>query len=191
MRHHNNTNFFLGKFYDFEQEMFNRKKLLANLSEYLNTLNIIFYLTVGIPLVLFCITYIKYEEQGGLRPTTNENFHVLHHVFIPAFTIITTIYPYLHYRQQLKQKDLQISLTDKLFFLYQLSAKKYFFLFIANMLPVIGLFLTGEQLFAGLYAIALVAFSLNRPTPLRIFRDLKLNKEEQNKLINSQDLNEA
>lgn len=171
--------------------MFNREKLLANLGQYLNTLNIIFYLAVGLPLVLFCISYIKYEEQGGLRPTTQENFHILLHIFIPAFTIISAIYAYLSYRRQLKQKDLQVSLTDKLLFLYQISIKKYILLFIANMLPVIGLFLTGEQLFAGLYAIALVIFSLNRPTPLRIFRDLKLSKEEQNKLINSQNLNEA
>lgn len=171
--------------------MFNREKLLANFGQYLNTLNIIFYLAVGIPLILFCIAYIRYEQQGGLRPTTQENFDVLMHVFIPAFTIISAIYAYLTYRRQLKQKDLQVALTDKLFFLYQISIKKYILLFIANMLPVVGLYLTGEQLFAGLYAVALIIFSLNRPTPLRVFRDLKLSKEEQQKLINSQHLNEA
>lgn len=171
--------------------MFNKEKLLSSFSEYLNTLNIIFYLMVGVPLIIFCISYINFQEQGGLIPTTTENFQFTLHVLIPALTIISLIYAYVSYKKQLKQKNLKIPLTDKLLFFYHKSIHKYTFLVIANMLPIAGLFLAGEQVFAALYAIALIAFSLNRPTPHRIIRDLKLNKEEQQKLINNQNLNEA
>lgn len=171
--------------------MFNRKKILNNLSEYLNVLNIIFYLTVGIPLILFCIVYLKFQGQGGLLPTTAENFYFLLHVFIPVLIVITIIFAYAYYRKQLKQKHLKVSLTEKLLFFYQISVNKYIILCIANMLAVVGLYLSGEQFFAALYAITLVVFSFSRPTPLRIIKDLKLNKDEQKKLIHSQNLNEA
>lgn len=171
--------------------MFDKKQLLKNTTEYLNTLNIIFYLIVGVPLMLFCILYLKFEGQGGLQQTTQGNFNFFLHALIPLITLACIAGAYVYYRKSRKQVKQKAPLKEKLLFFYRISLIQYGILFAANMLPVIGLYLSGEQIFPALYAIALVAFSINRPTLHRIIKALRLNKEERHNLIHNQDLNES
>lgn len=171
--------------------MFDKKQLLKNTTEYLNTLNIIFYLIVGVPLALFCVLYLKFEGQGGLQQTSRDTFNLFLHVIIPLLTVACIAGAYIYYRKSRRQVKPETSLGDKLLFFYRISIIQYGILFAANILPVIGLYLSGEQIFPALYAIALVAFSINRPTLHRIIKALRLNKEERHNLIHNQDLNES
>lgn len=171
--------------------MFDKNQLLKNTKEYFNTLNIIFYLLVGVPLMLFCILYLKFEGQGGLQQTAQGNFSFFLHALIPLTTLACIAGAYVYYRKSRKQVKPETPLREKLLFFYRISMIQYGILFAANMLPVIGLYLSGEQLFPALYAVALVAFSINRPTIHRLIKALRLNKEERHIIIHNQNLNES
>ncbi|MEK6481602.1 hypothetical protein WJR50_28925 [Catalinimonas sp. 4WD22] len=167
--------------------MSRKRHFLSNAYEYFNTLTLVFYLMVGIPLIFFVLVYLQYEEQGGLKAT--ESMQILPHIIIPLATIASIYFAYKLYNQKLYQQQ-PARFQEKLKTFHEVSLYKYGLLSLANFLPVIGMYFTGEQLFAGLYAIALVVFSLNRPTHQRISKDMKLSDEEKQWLRSDKNFDE-
>lgn len=156
------------------------KKYLQNAHEYFHKLNITFYLLIAGPLVGFCYAYLHYAAEGGLRLTLRFSWV---HILLILGTGLCIAFALYWYRQALQQLDTAWSFQQKLQFFYQKSRGLHTLLMLSNALAALGLYLTGEQLFAGVYAIALVAFSLYRPTPRRITRDLRLTKAEEGRLV--------
>ncbi|MDF9795134.1 ammonia channel protein AmtB [Catalinimonas alkaloidigena] len=167
--------------------MSRKRHFLSNAYEYFNTLTLVFYLMVGIPLVFFVLVYLSYEEQGGLRAT--ENLQILTHIIIPLATVASIYFAYSVYKLKLRQHQ-AVRFQEKLKAFHEVSLYKYGLLSLANFLPVISMYYTGEQVFAGLYAIALVVFSLNRPTHQRISKDMKLSEEENQWLRSDKNFDE-
>jgi len=164
-----------------------KRHFLSNAYEYFNTLTLVFYLMVGIQLLFFVVVYLQYQAAGGL--TATENWQLLPHVLLPAATVVSILLAYRVYRNQIEARD-PSTFKEKLRTFHECSVYKYGLLDLANFLPVLGMYLTGEQIFAGLYAIALVVFSLNRPTISRITKDMQLTKQEQTWLTSNQDFDE-
>jgi hypothetical protein len=167
--------------------MARKRNFLSNAYEYFNTLTMVFYLMVGVPLLFFVILYLQSEEAGGLKVT--ESWQFLPHVLIPAATVVCVLMAYRLYKNQISQRDPK-TFREKLRTFHEVSVYKYGLLDLANFLPILGMYLTGEQIFAGLYAIALVVFSLNRPTIRRISKDMELSKQEQQWLSSDRNFDE-
>lgn len=165
-----------------------KKHFLSNAYEYFNTLTLVFYLMVGIPLMFFVILYLQYQEaSGGLQVT--ENWQLIPHVLIPAATVAIIVLSYRVYKNAISQRSPD-TFREKLRTFHEVSLYKYGLLSLSNFLPVLGMYLTGEQIFAGLYAVALVVFSLNRPTLTRITKDVSLTQQEQQWLKSDRDFDE-
>lgn len=160
---------------------------MSNTYEYFNTLTLVFYLMVGIPLLFFVLVYLQYEEAGGLHPT--ESMELLPHVILPAAVLLSLYFAYTIYKKQLRQRQ-PATFKEKLRTFHEVSLYKYGLLSLANFLAVLGMYFAGEQVFAGLYAIALVVFSLNRPTHHRISKDMQLSKDEQQWLRSDKNFDE-
>ncbi len=97
---------------------------------------------------------------------------------------------YRTYRRRFRRYDATVPFRQRLRFFHRAAWVKYLWLGIANLLPVVGLYLTGEQFFVGLYAVALILFSLNRPTLKRVGDDLRLSVAERERLAGNQDFGE-
>ncbi|WPP49410.1 hypothetical protein [Catalinimonas niigatensis] len=160
---------------------------MSNSYEYFNTLTLVFYLMVGMPLIFFVLIYLQYEEVGGLKPT--ESIMWLPHIVLPVGVLICLYFAYSLYAKQLRQRQAS-AFREKLRAFHEASLYKYGLLSLANFLAIIGMYFMGEQIFAGLYAIALVVFSLNRPTHHRITKDMQLSKEEQQWLRSDKNFDE-
>ena len=159
--------------------MASKKHFLDNPVEYFHTLNLVFYWAVSLPLILFCVVYLNRMEAGGLDED-------IHFGWVHAATIVGMIasswLAYRTYRQQFLRYDVSAPFRDRLRFFHRTVRYKYVWLAVANLLPVAGLYLVSEQFFLALYAIALILFSLNRPTVKRVTHDLALDGAEQAKL---------
>lgn len=162
--------------------MSSSKKYLQNAYDYFHILNIVFYILIALPLLGFCYAYLQYEAQGGLLPT--QQFSALHLALILGTGLVLGL-AFWWYRRGMQQVEADWSLQRKLEFFYHRIREKYFLFMIANSLAALGLYLTGEQLFAAVYTVALVAFSLHRPTLQRVIKDLRLSKPEQNHLVSN------
>ncbi|MGB3585463.1 MAG: hypothetical protein WBA23_02930 [Tunicatimonas sp.] len=159
------------------------KKYLQSAYEYFHRLNITYYLLIAGPLVGFCYAYLQHQAAGGLQPTVYLSW--VHVVLIIGAALIIFL-GYRNYRQALQTVDSDWPFQQKLAFFYHKSRELYGYYMVSNALAALGLYLTGEQLFAGVYAVVLVVFSLFRPTFRRIVRDLKLTKAEEEKLVGAQ-----
>lgn len=168
--------------------MAKKKKFLENSAEYFHTLHLVFYLMVSVPLVLFCFIYLRYMEEGGL----NSNFALDGlHAFFTLGVVLVGVIAYRAYRRRFRQYDATAPFRQRLRFFHRAAWLKYLWLGVANLLPVVGLYLTGEQYFVGLYAVALILFSLNRPTLKRVATDLRLSTTEREHLAGDQDFDDV
>ena len=161
-----------------------KKHFLDNSAEYFHTLHLVFYVMVSVPLILFCVVYLRRMEQGGL--STNLRFNQLH-ILITLGVLLAGGMAYYRYRQQFQKYDSALPFRPRLRFFHRAAWLKYLWLGFANLLPVVGLYLLGEQFFVGLYAVALILFSINRPTLKRVADDLQLSEAERQRLAGDQD----
>ncbi len=166
--------------------MAKQQRFLSNSAEYFHTLHLVFYLMVSVPLLLFCGVYLRRMEQGGLAE--GFTFGAVHGAVL-AGMLLTGWLAYTTYRKRFDRYSPERPFQERLRFFHQAARLKYIWLALANLLPVLGLHLTGEQFFVALYAVALVLFSINRPTFKRVGQDLKLSDREKERLLGDQDLN--
>ena len=164
--------------------MAEKKKFLENSAEYFHTLHLVYYLMVSVPLILFCVIYLRFMAEGGL--TGNFSLDGLH-AFFTLGTVLSGTLAYWAYRQRFRHYDATEPFRQRLRFFHRAAWVKYLWLGVANLLPVAGLYLTREQFFVGLYAVALILFSLNRPTLRRVVNDLRLSTAERERLTGNQD----
>ena len=164
-----------------------KKHFLSNAYEYFNTLTMVFYLVVSIPLLAFVVVYLQFQDGGGLQP--NPSWQLVPHFIVPAVAIGSIVMAYRFYKNKIIA-EAPATFRDKLRTFHQASLYKYALLGLSNLLPVLSMYVTGEQVFAGMYAIALVVFSLNRPTIRRITDDMQLTKQEQEWLSSDKNFND-
>ena len=163
--------------------MAQKKHYLDDAVEYFHTLHQAFYLSVSVPLILFCVVYLRLLGAGSL--TESINFGIWHGVVIAGMAG-GSWWAFRAYRQRYVQYDTQAPFRKRLRFFHRAAWVKYAWLSAVNLLPVIGLYATGEASFLVLYAIALVIFSLNRPTQKRVAKDLRLDDAEEKQLASDQ-----
>lgn len=168
--------------------MAKQQRFLNNSAEYFHTLHLVFYLMVSVPLLLFCVVYLRRMQGGGLAP--GFSFGVVQGG-VTLGILLCGLMAYHSYKNRFKRYDTEQPLRKRLRFFYQAAWLKYFWLTLANLLPVIGLYATGEQFFVALYAVALVLFSINRPTLKRVSNDLKMTAQERKQMEGDQDLDSS
>lgn len=154
-----------------------------NTQQYISKISTIFYAIVGGPLMLFAIIYLRFKsERGGLIESLPEDITPVWHILLPFATLLAIIAAYVYYQRLKKQISPAEDREVKLKKFYQASLIKYGLLAVASLIMIACLYGTTEKIFAAGYAIVLVVFSLNRPTPYRIKKDGKLSEEELNAL---------
>jgi len=146
--------------------------------DFLNAMNIAFYWSVCIPLLLFVFICLELGTKGGISPSF-ENDDAVWHPFVAAATVMISLPGFLIYKHKLKNLFKDLPLTTKLNAFKSAAFKKYFFLFLAAGLANLCLYIFQEQLFLLAFAVVLVMFSINRPTVYRLKKDLPLSDEER------------
>ncbi len=147
----------------------------AELDDYLNNMNVRFYLALCVPLTLFIIVFIDAQEKGIHYSLTNSVGH-----YIVAIACVAIWYVGAHhYHKAIKTAQRQAILTQKLLTFRKAAMAKYIAGSGGCVLAVSALYFTQDQVFLFAFGALLVLFSINRPTPYRIIKDLKLDKEER------------
>lgn len=156
--------------------------------EYINKLNNAFHLLVGVPLLPFALLYLEISAERIEPATTNMTFIIAMQYIIPFYCLLITGLAILRFRRELGEMRKQEALKDKLMLYFNASMIKYVLVFSGSIVAVFGLLMTTSHLYSVMYLITLFTFSLNRPTLRRISRDLKLEGEDKEIILNKGDL---
>ncbi len=167
--------------------MFKQKKYLQNNQRFFNTLNLIFYLAVAIPMAPFTYYYLTFSSAENLTASFPEHPSILIFYITPILIFICMVLSFIVYRTDLKKVLKSSSFKEKMDLFLKFSIKKYLFLELASLGILAGFIYTGQKFFATLYVISLLVFSFSRPTVTRIARDMKLEKSEKEKLYGEQE----
>lgn len=151
----------------------------------MESLNKLFYLMVALPLLAFIWIYLTLQTI-----TPNIIFSVpvyrpyLHGLFLLS-ALALAVLAFVQYRRRIKdQEAAEIaksfnSITEKVSIFRAASLKKYILLTLSTLIIILGFYLSAEPNYAAAYSFLLIAFSINRPTPDRLVKDMGMNKEEQ------------
>ena len=164
-----------------------RKKFLQNPQQYFNTLNLVYYFMVAGPLCVFTYFYLNFSRQNMIQTAFPDQPDPVIIYFIPLAAIIVMALTYLLDRNMLQKIEQTLPFTEKLSRFAKFAIVKYALLEVASFLIVAGFVLSKLKFYIVLYVITLVVFSFHRPTQHKVSKDLKLNKEEKDKLWSEQD----
>ncbi|MCG8477176.1 MAG: hypothetical protein MI784_17045 [Cytophagales bacterium] len=158
-----------------------------NCKEFLDKLNTLVYAIVGLPLLLFSVVYLK--QKDGKLPAILSSGEYLPYLtgLLVALTLVFLVWGYVFYKKEMKAARETQDLRTKLDKLAQATFKKFILFFISLNLAVLGLLLTAEKYYSGLFVFVLIFISISNPSQHRILRDLRLNKEDGQKILNKEE----
>jgi len=125
----------------------------------------------------FGIVYL-YQQSGTfsqtipLLPTWAQNL-----LLGAGFLLLALQYGLFH--QKIKQSFQQESLLEKVGLYASATRQRFLILFLVSVISTAGLYWSGSPGFVFLFTLALVFFSLGKPSPDRMVRLMKLKKEDR------------
>jgi len=148
---------------------------------FLNGMNTRFYLIVCLPLLLFVLVYLEVQSRTGISPAFESGDHIGHYVLSLVLGLSWFPAKKMYKRKILEQRQ-EESLMQKLNAFRKAAIYMYLILGSAAILAIVGLYFAQEQIYLMAFGIVLILFSVNRPTPAKIIKDMKLTAEEKRML---------
>lgn len=99
--------------------------------------------------------------------------------FLLSFCPILLLYQDLTFRKKIKLTFGELELIDKVKIYCKATTQRFLFLFLVSVGATLGLLFDGNAFYIVLFALALVFFSLAKPSPDRMARLMKLKKEDR------------
>jgi divalent metal cation (Fe/Co/Zn/Cd) transporter len=130
-----------------------------------------------ISLPAFGIVYL-YQSSGSLPNSFPKSSGFLNGLLI-TFSSTVLFVQYWVFHRHIKESFSQEALIDKLKIYSKATKQRFGFLFVVSICSAVGLFFTGNPVYTVIFAVALVFFSLAKPTPDRLARLMKLKKDDR------------
>ncbi len=161
-----------------------------NSKSFIDRVQIIFNGMVGTTILIFSAGFFYYanEKEPGIPFFSNSL------VLTTIAGILLMVVPLVmlllrrRYKISLEGTDQSKQLPDRMILYFFLSKRLWFYDFMISMIPVLFYILSGWYIFTGIYGMALVLFTLERPSGPRIMRLLKMSDEEKKKFFDREDL---
>lgn len=125
----------------------------------------------------FGLVYL-YQNSGNVNwdlPQLPEFFEW----FLIGFSSFVLVAQYLIFHKKIKTGISKTELLEKVKIYTQATSQRFLILFAVSILATVGLLLSKNPVFTVIFAVALVFFSLAKPSPDRMARLMKLKKEDR------------
>lgn len=156
---------------------------IENSERLINQLRLRVYIMVGIPLIIFVLVYLNYLKEDIAFGLLDIELGLATKLLVSIAILGILVIAYLNFFKELRKARSEDLLKDRLLCYYRASMKKYLTFEIGVLVSILGLFITGDKVFSGIYIVCLFLFSLNNPSIYKVFKELKLNKDERKQVI--------
>lgn len=151
----------------------------TNSQEFLNKLQMQINLLIGLPMLILIYFFLRIENHTYNPHILPEETQFILRIGVLLVVIILVILGLISFSRQVKSLSAEMPLRDKLVLFFSASLTRSYLFEIATLVSLVGLILTGEQIYVGYYTICLVAFSITYPTLQRINQQLRLKKSDR------------
>ena len=135
---------------------------------------------MAVVLPIFGMIYL-YHNSGNLNWDLPAIPAIVEQVLI-GFGIGLLLVQFLLFRKRINASFLTDELILKLRAYMNATKERYLLLFIISLISSVGLLFFENALFIVIFAVTLIFFSVGKPTPDRIGKLLKLDKEQQEQI---------
>jgi len=138
-------------------------------------------------LLFFIYIYLESTSES-LVPIVGQEHQML--LFIPTFIIslLLIIWGHKKFNLHVSKARPMDNLINKLVHYQKGTTQRFVAYSVSSSLISIGFFLTDFQVFAALFGIMIVLFSINNPNARKTVIDLQLKDDERNTVIKGLDL---
>ena len=145
-------------------------------------LNMTFHGVVAVSLIPFAWVFLEMQKEYPEGPLVDGQsaFLLKTGLFLAALAI--WFLAYKAHRTLPEKISVHESIPQKLKTYLQLKLGFYGLLESSGILALVGLYVLEDHLFTAVYLVVLFAFSLSRPTYDKVVQELRLNKDEEEKL---------
>ncbi|MGB3180134.1 MAG: hypothetical protein WBB45_02010 [Cyclobacteriaceae bacterium] len=147
------------------------------LSDYLQKADLIFQALAGLPLLVFVFFYLRYYDGTLRAPMYSDEIGPV--AGIAVLALVLQAAGLMIYEKKVAHARERNTLREKLDGFYKAALTKYVLMSLGCLVVGVGYYLTGHQLLVATYMVALIAYTVNRPTIHRVIRKLKLKKEDR------------
>ena len=142
------------------------------IGQYFNKLQIVFLVLLIVPLLAFIALYFisgKNTQDAGIE----------HYVIIPSLVLFEWMLAMIMFNKKIKSVRNEQGLGAKLYKYFRLTIVRWSFVASAGLMLAIGYFLTGSDVFTGLYLLSLVLSLFLWPTGPGVAAHLMLRGDEK------------
>ena len=157
----------------------------TSMREYFYKISTVLYAFMLVPLVLFGYVYIA-MRSGDLNPVLLDQRPIILPLFI-FVSFVDWMVAILLFRRGLKEVRSMKMLSDKLGRYGRLTYLRFGMISSGSLLLGVGFLLTGDNIFAGVFAASLVLLSLLWPLPPKVCKDLRLKGDERKLVLHRLD----
>lgn len=134
-------------------------------------------IVILLALPVFGVIYLFYDSGNQLVNLTGISDFLIWVMSLLCISVL--IIQYILFDKKIKLTFEKDELVDKVKIYAQATTQRYLILLLVSIISSVGLLLSKNPVFTLFFAIALVFFSLAKPTPDRMARLMKLKKEEK------------
>ena len=143
----------------------------------------VIYILIGIPLIVFVILYLNLIRNKVYEGLLSEEFTLVVKIVFTLLIIGDVIYAYVLFNKKLKGARAKDDLKIKLEKYYHAVVLKFSIMEAAVLLSLIGLLLTADNLFTGIFVAFVFIYSINSPNIYKVMRELRLDKESRKSML--------
>lgn len=168
--------------------MKNRRFPYKTSRDYRRRLMNVAYLSVGLPMVVFMWLYLELS-QGSLYPLLNPPYEyiVITLCSISVFALMWMGYKVFKSGLYLAQDEDE--LKEKLIIYEKVSERKFIYLLFASLITIAGMYMCATQVFAAIYSLIIIMFSMGNPSTDKIVTDLRLKDKDKNVIMKGDEFN--
>jgi len=156
-----------------------------------NKIGFTFHAILALPLAAFVYLFLEVKNRGRL-PIVEDPRASLVTGIVLFVGIAVVVAGYLLFKKQMKaNNEVKQPLKDKLAKYYNAALTFYLLLELGSIAMVLGLYLTTSSFFIIGFMFLLLIQSLNRPTPQKYVKDLRLSEEERNIILHKKPFNQS
>ena len=128
-------------------------------------------------LPLFGIIYL-YQQAGNLDKAIPQ-LPFFAQVLVMVASLLLLVVHYFLFHRRIKATFVEEEISEKILAYLAATQQRYWLLFSVAVASSLGLLLSSNAGFVVVFALALVFFSLGKPSPDRMMRLLKLKKQDR------------
>lgn len=150
---------------------------------YLQKLQTVAYLYLGVPLIIFIYLYLE-SSVDQLKEIVQSEYHLT--LFVPTMVscFLIIYWGRRKHRTMVGQARQKTQLIEKLLLYKKANNYRFFTYGLSSIIICCGFYVTNYQAFAALFGIMIVLFSINNPNSRKIVTDLKLDQLDKKIIIN-------